>query len=335
MTENRAIRYHQHGKPLEVLSLEFVPMPKPAKDEVLIELLASTIHPSDFGLINGSYGKLRDLPAVGGREGVGKVVDVGPNVDSKVQGKLVAMPEHSGTWQEFVVSKSDDLILLPSLVPPAQLAVALINPLTAWRILHDFEYLRENDYIVQNAGNSAVGQAVVQFSKMLGINCISLVRTKALVEKMEEFGAEHVLLDDDEVPQQVQELTDGKKCVMALNSIGGKSALRLAKTLQRGGVHVTFGAMDSTQIRFPTRELIFNDLRFVGFWLDHWKKKQSPASLRNAIEHVLQPLALDQIRHSIDSVFGMDEISQAIQKNQSSRMGKVLLAPNPEDLKKN
>ena len=117
MTENRAIRYHQHGKPLEVLSLEFVPMPKPAKDEVLIELLASTIHPSDFGLINGSYGKLRDLPAVGGREGVGKVVDAGSKMDSKVKGKLVAMPEHSGTWQEFVVSKSDDLILLPSLVP--------------------------------------------------------------------------------------------------------------------------------------------------------------------------------------------------------------------------
>ena len=69
---NRTILYQDRGNPLEVLSLEEFPMPKPGKGEVLIQMLAATIHPSDFGLINGSYGKLRDLPAVGGREGVGK-----------------------------------------------------------------------------------------------------------------------------------------------------------------------------------------------------------------------------------------------------------------------
>ena len=97
--KNKAIRYHQLGSPFDVLALEELPMPTPLKGEVLIEMIASTIHPSDFGLINGSYGKLRDLPATGGREGVGKVVEAGPEVDGAILGKLVSMPEHQGVWQ--------------------------------------------------------------------------------------------------------------------------------------------------------------------------------------------------------------------------------------------
>ena len=84
--------------------------------------------------------------------------------------------------------------------------------------------------------------------------------------------------------------------------------------------------MDGSPVRFPTRSLIFDDVRFVGFWLDKWKRKQSPSSLRNAIEEVLQPLALTEIRHPVDKVFGLNEFEQALTRNAESRMGKVLLA---------
>ena len=130
---------------------------------------------------------------------------------------------------------------------------------------------------------------------------------------------------DDEVPDRARELTAGKGCVLALNSVGGRSALRLARSLGEGGVHVTFGAMDGSPVRFPTRNLIFGDVRFVGFWLDRWRRKQTPGSLRNAIEEVLQPLALTEIRHPVDKVFELDQFAEALARNAESRMGKVLL----------
>ncbi len=330
--KNRAIRYHQFGRPEEVLRLEEVDFPRPGEGEVLIRMLASAVHPSDFGLIQGSYGLLRELPATGGREGVGKVVEAGRGVDTKIEGKLVAMPEASGTWREFALSSAEELLLLPSLVPADQLAVAVLNPLTAWRLLHDFEYLREGDCIIQNAGNSAVGQSVVQFCKRLGIRCVSLVRSKDTLQRLKQWGAEEVWLDDEEVVERARDFTEGKNFAMALNSVGGRSALRLAKTLRSSGVHLTFGAMDGAQIRFPTRELIFDDLRFVGFWLDRWKRRQSPAGLRNAVEQVLQPLALKEVRHSIDRVFSMEDFAEAISRNRESRMGKVLLSPDPDGI---
>ena len=96
-----------------------------------------------MGLINGSYGRLRDLPAVGGREGVGTVVRVGSLVEEKIVGRPVAMPDDHGAWQDYVKARADELILLPSLVPFDQLAISILNPLTAWRLLNDFEYLNE------------------------------------------------------------------------------------------------------------------------------------------------------------------------------------------------
>ena len=63
----------------------------------------------------------------------------------------------------------------------------------------------------------------------------------------------------------MKQYTEGKGAKLALNSVGGRSALRLARCLCPGGVHVTFGAMDASAVRFPTRNLIFDDVRMVGF----------------------------------------------------------------------
>ena len=230
--------------------------------EVLLEMLATAIHPSDMGLINGSYGSLRDLPAIGGREGVGKVVAVGPKTEEKLMGKICSLPEHSGTWLEYSSAKAEDLILLPSLVPPEQLALGILNPLTAWRLLNDFEYLRPDDWIVQNAANSAVGTSVVQFAKRLGVNVINLVRREELLKPLNELGAKHVLIDDEDSPTAIHDLTDGAGCRLALNSVGGRSAVRLAKSLSSGGVHVTFGAMTGEPIAFPYAQLNFRRRMF-------------------------------------------------------------------------
>ena len=62
----------------------------------------------------------------------------------------------------------------------------------------------------------------------------------------------------------------------------------------------------------------------VSGWTNGNENK-SPGSLRNAIEEVLQPLALTEIRHPVDKVFELDEFDQAFARNGESRMGKVLL----------
>jgi NADPH:quinone reductase-like Zn-dependent oxidoreductase len=328
----KALQYQEYGDPAEVLSLIELPVPEPGPGEVLIEMQASPIHPSDLGLIMGSYGRPRIPPAIAGREGVGTVVKCGVGVDVKVMGRPVALPEDGGAWQEYQIIRVEDLILFPALVPFEQLALSVLNPMTAWRLLNDFEYLNTGDVIIQNAGNSAVGQSVIQFAKKMGVKCISLVRNLEYVELLKELGSTAVWLDDDEVPERTKVFTEGKGCKLALNSVGGRSALRLTRSLCSGGVHVTFGAMDGSAVRFPTRNLIFDDVRMVGFWLDRWRRKQSPAGLRNALEQVHQPLAMTDLKHSIDQIFNLSEFKDAFARNAQPRVGKVLLARDKEFL---
>ena len=329
----KALQYLEYGDPQKVISLVELPVSQPSAGEVLVEMQACPIHPSDMGLIQGSYGRPRVPPAVAGREGVGTVVKVGDGVDPKVIGRPVALEGDLGTWQEYQVIKADRLILFPALVPFDQLAVSLLNPLTAWRLLNDFEYLNPGDVIIQNAGNSAVAQSVVQFACKMGLKCICLVRNANSMDHLYSLGANEVWLDDDKVPERTKVFTQEKGCKLALNSVGGRSALRLARCLCPGGVHVTFGAMDSSPVRFPTRNLIFDDVRMVGFWLDRWRQKQTLKSLRNACEKVLQPLAMTEISHHVDQIFDLSDFNKALSRNAESRQGKVLLSRDKKFLK--
>ena len=130
MTLQRAIRYHEFGKPLEVLRLEAVEQSEPRQGEVRVRLLAATINPSDYGMINGSYGRLRDLPAVAGREGVGEVEAIGPGVEGIAPGARVRFAE-MGAWQEAACIKADELLEVPGDIPIDRAAVAMVDTTTS------------------------------------------------------------------------------------------------------------------------------------------------------------------------------------------------------------
>ena len=98
--------------------------------------------------------------------------------------------------------------------------------------------------------------------------------------------------------------------------MGRESALADRETPYRGNLSKLIGL---------TRLLNVFNLRFVGFWLDRWKRKQSPTDLRRALEEVLQPLALAEIKYPIDRIFPLSDFAHAFARNAESRMGKVLL----------
>jgi mitochondrial enoyl-[acyl-carrier protein] reductase / trans-2-enoyl-CoA reductase len=94
---SRAIVFPSTGNPHEVLSLHSYTLPDfPKPDSVLVKFLAAPINPADLNQIEGVYpskAKFQALPgkdgdwAVGGNEGVVKIIAVGENV--KQQGMEV------------------------------------------------------------------------------------------------------------------------------------------------------------------------------------------------------------------------------------------------------
>lgn len=326
MTKMIAIRHHEFGDPAEVLRAESLPMPEPGPGEVRVKLLAATINPSDYGMIGGSYGHLRELPAVAGREGLGEVDALGPGVTSVEVGAPVRFPE-AGAWQQYACVAADDLFVVDASVPVEQAAISFINPPTAYCLLNKIVDLQAGDWVVQNAGNSAVGLSVIQIAKAMGLKTISQVRREELVEPLQSYGADHVVLEGSAWPKQVRELTGGAPIKLALNSIGGESATDQIKTLGEGGSQVTFGGMVGDKVRFPTRFLIFNDVRLVGFWWDKFSKTQGADAVRSVMDEVYTMMAGGTLKLPIEASYELSQVKEAIQRDKSPKLGKVLLKP--------
>jgi NADPH:quinone reductase-like Zn-dependent oxidoreductase len=327
MSEMKAVRHHEFGKPQEVLNLESLAKPEPGPGEVRVKLIAATINPSDYGMIGGSYGRLRELPAVAGREGVGQVDALGQGVTSVGVGARVRFPEE-GTWQEYACIPADDLLVVHGTVPVEQAAISFINPPTALCLLTRVVDLPKGSWIVQNAGNSAVGLSVIQMARAKGLKTISQVRREELVEPLKEMGADHVVLEGSGWAKQAKELTGGEPIRLALNSIGGESAIDQIKALGEGGTQVTFGGMVGDPVRFPTRFLIFNDVRLVGFWWDKFCRREGPAEVRKVMAEVHAMMADGRLRLPTEQTYPLSQIKDAVARDQAPRLGKVLLVPD-------
>lgn len=326
MTQQKAICHHEFGLPLEVLRLEDVQQAEPQIGEVRVRLLAATINPSDYGMIGGSYGRLRELPAVAGREGVGVVDAIGRGVTSVGVGARVRFPE-AGAWQETACMPAADVLLVPADVPIEQAAFSFINPPTAYCLLQKMVDLAPGSWVLQNAGNSTVGLAVIQMAKAMGFKTISQVRREELIAPLKALGAEHVVIEGSGWAKQVNELTGGKSIQLALNSIGGASASDQIKALGEGGTQVTFGAMVADLVRFPTRFLIFNDVRLVGFWWDQWSQKAGAQGLNQVMSAVYAMMRDGTLKLPVEATYSFAEYEAAIKHDQQPRLGKVLLKP--------
>ena len=160
--------YEKHGNPADVLHVETRPWPTPAADEAVVKMYAAPINPADLNQIEGKYPVRPELPATPGFEGAGVVVELGAGVKGLTSGALVILPHNVGTWRDAVAVKAEELVGVPDGIEPVQAATLKINPLTAWRLLHDYVDLQKGDWLIQNAANSAAGRDVIQIAHELG-----------------------------------------------------------------------------------------------------------------------------------------------------------------------
>ncbi len=118
--------------------------------------------------------------------------------------------------------------------------------------------------MVQNAANSAVGRSVIQIARARGLKTLNVVRRPELIDELKALGADVVVTEDTDLRTSVEELCGGSRPRLALNAVGGASALNLANALADRGTHVTYGAMGRQPLKIPNGLLIFREITFRG-----------------------------------------------------------------------
>jgi trans-2-enoyl-CoA reductase len=209
--------------------------------------------------------------------------------------------------------------VVPPEIAPEQAAMLKINPATALRMLRDFTTLQPDDWVLQNVANSGVGRSVIQIAHATGLHTVNIVRRKELVAELQAQGADMVLTEDEKWPA----LPDPIR--LALNAVGGESALRLANALAPGGTLVTYGAMSRQPLRIPNGLLIFEDVRCRGFWMSRWYREASPEA-SSAMFAELFALARSGILHTpVERIYPLEEAAAALaHAARGGRSGKIL-----------
>ena len=327
----KAVRFSTFGPAHEVAELVDLPEPDaPGPGEVLLEIERSSINPADLLQFEGRYGAVPPkLPVWAGGEAVARVLETGEGVTHLKPGdRVLALLAVRGNWRARAKANASRLFALPE-ADLDQLAMLGVNPPTAWLMLHDFVKLEAGDWVIQNAGNSGVGQAVIQFSKRLGWKTVSVVRRDEQVAPLKAIGADAVLVDGPDLAARVNAATGGAKPRLGIDAVAGDATRRLGKALADGGTVVNYGMLSGDPCALDPGDVVFRDLSLRGFWLARWFATR-PLDEQHALYRQLGAAVADgTLRVEVEKVYPLAQVKEALaHAARPGRGGKVLLAPN-------
>src|SRR5438270_8740706 len=129
----QALQLTKFGDPGDSVRLVSRQPRQPDAGELLIDVHAAPVHPSDIHLIRGFYGLRPQLPMDLGADGVGTVVQAGSAADHRLVGRrviLIPTYEH-GTWAEKTVADKRSAVVVDDHADLMQLAMLGVTPITA------------------------------------------------------------------------------------------------------------------------------------------------------------------------------------------------------------
>jgi NADPH:quinone reductase len=231
------------------LFLDKLPMPDVKPHEVLVQVEAAPINPSDLGLMFGpvdtsvaTQSSRNGMPSITvpvsapgmramagrmgealpiGNEGCGTVVAAGANPEAQaLLGKRVALLG-GAVYAEYRALPAMMCMPLPDGTSPSDGASCFVNPLTALSFTETMK-LEGHSAIIHTAAASNLGQMLVKICKADGIPLINIVRSDAQVAILKGIGATQILNStaDDFQAQLVAAITE-TGATIAFDAIGG------------------------------------------------------------------------------------------------------------------
>jgi NADPH2:quinone reductase len=231
------------------LSLQDVPVPRPAADEVVVRVQASPINPSDLGLLTagadmsaatvagsperpvvtaplaaGALGGLaarldKSLPV--GNEGAGVVVAAGSSSAAQaLLGRTVGIAG-GAMYSQYRAVDASACLVLPEGATARDGAASFVNPLTALGML---ETMRREGHsaLVHTAAASNLGQMLVRLCIRDGVPLVNIVRKADQEELLRSLGAVYVC--NSASPSFTTDLTEAltaTSATLAFDATGG------------------------------------------------------------------------------------------------------------------
>jgi NADPH:quinone reductase-like Zn-dependent oxidoreductase len=325
----KVVRFHKIGGP-EVLQLDELPIPEPAPHEVRLRVKAIGLNRAEVMFREDHYLVSPELPSKLGYEASGTVEAIGPNVDPSWLGKTAStVPGFSlnkyGVCGEVAIVPIGSLAEYPANLSPEEGTSIWMQYITAYGAFIHHAHLAKGDVVLLTAASSSVGLAAIELVKAEGAISIATTRTSAKKDDLLAFGADHVIVTDEEdLVARVKEITAGKGARVIFDPIGGKGLETLAAVAAPGAIIIEYGALATEPTPFPLFPALAKALTFRGYTL--FEIAANPDVFAKAKKYVFDHLAAGHFKPRIDKVFRLSQIVEAYRYMESNQqIGKIVV----------
>jgi NADPH:quinone reductase-like Zn-dependent oxidoreductase len=241
----------------EALDYGETPTPRPAAGQVLVEVLATAVMPTELQwepTWKQRTGQPRPFPVILSHEFSGTVEDLGPEVTDFRSGEEVyGMNDwfENGAQAEYCAAPASLLAPKPKSLDHVQAAVVPISAMTAWQGLFDHARLKAGDRVLIHGAAGGVGAVAVQLAHRRGAHVVGTAGSQNL-EFVRHLGADEVI-DYRATPFE----TRAKDMDVVFDTVGGETLERSWSVLKSSGRLVTVATQSESSADQRVRDAFF------------------------------------------------------------------------------
>lgn len=325
----KVVRFHKTGGP-EVLKIEELDVPAPAKGEVQIAVKAIGLNRAESMFRSGQYLEEPKLPARLGYEAAGTVKAVGPGVkDIKVGDVVSVIPAFSlndyGMYADVANAPAHAVVKHPPSVSLEAAASAWMQYVTAYGALVDIAGLTKGDAVVIPAASSSVGLAAIEIANKVGATPIALTRGSSKRQALLDAGAKHVIAtEEQDLVKEILALTDGKGARVVFDPVGGPTVAKLTQATAKQGILFIYGALSTDPTPLPLFDVLGKWVTIRGYVM--MEVVIDPARFEKAKAFVNDGLKDGSLKPVIAKTFPLSDIVEAHRYLESNQqVGKVVV----------
>ena len=321
----KAVEIKTPGGP-EVLQICELPVPQPAKGQVLVKVHAAGVNRPDILQRQGGYPPPPGAPATPGLEIAGEVVALGEDVARYRIGDKICALVPGGGYAQYCAVAEDNALPVPPGFSMIEAAAIPETYFTVWTNVFDRGRLQPRETILIHGGSSGIGTTAIQLAKAFGSTVVVTAGSDEKCAECLSLGADVAI--NYRSQDFVEELkTRNIAPDVILDMVGGDYVARNLRCIAMNGRIVNIAFQKGSKVEVDLLPVMLKRLTLTGSTLRP-RTVAEKADIAKSLEGKVWPLfAAGKCKPVIFKTFPLAQAADAHRLMESSlHVGKIVLS---------